>query len=105
MLLKPPWNKPQNHNVAISDLLDSYEHPHDSNRVDYKTNTLIAQGHRESMFITVRKIPQEEAKVQPFNGGTCTNLCALIRRLSLFLNIWTKIDSGSMRGMGLDWFM
>lgn len=76
MLLKPTWNKPQNHDVAISDLLDSYEHPHDSNRVDYKTNTLIAQGHGESMFITVREIPQEEAEVQSPNGRTGTDLCA-----------------------------
>lgn len=76
MLLKPIWNKPQNHDAAISDLLDSYEHPHDSNRVDYKLNTLIAQGHRESTFITVREIPQEEAEVQFPNGGTCTALYA-----------------------------
>lgn len=76
MLLKPTWNKPQNHDVAIYDLLDSYEYPHDSNRVDYKMNTLIAQGHRENTFITVREIPQEEAKVQSPNGRTCTALCA-----------------------------
>lgn len=76
MLLKPTWNKPQNHDVAFSDLLDSYEHTHDSNRVDYKTNTLLAQGHKESTFIIVREIPQEEAEVQSPNGRTCTALCA-----------------------------
>lgn len=47
--------------VAVSDFSESQEHPYDSGRVDYQINTLIAQGHRDSTFITVREIPQEEA--------------------------------------------
>ena len=62
--------------VAISDFSDSQEHPRDSDKVDYEMSTLMAQGHRESTFITMREIHQEEATAQSPDGGTRTALRA-----------------------------
>lgn len=85
MLLPPTWREPQNHSlIAVQRctkqllFLISQEiaHPRDSDKVDYEMSTLMAQGHRENTFITMREIPQEEAAAQYPDGRTSTALRA-----------------------------